>query len=224
MASSLGTARPPAQSGRKATMVGGGIGSLAAAAFMVRDGGIQGRDITVLEALPVLGGSLDATGDAASGYRLRGGRMLTTDNYECTWGLFKTIPSLNTPGQSVYEEIVAFNRLHLPHSRARLVDKHRAKPDVATMGFSLQDRKELLKLTLADETAMGATRITDWLSPPFFETNFWFMWGSSAILVQRGGAVAPYRRDCLMQWPGHGSAAGRILPARTWSASAASAG
>ena len=24
---------------------------------------------------------------------MRGGRMLTTDNYECTWGLFKSIPS-----------------------------------------------------------------------------------------------------------------------------------
>jgi len=73
--------------------VGGGIGSLAAA-FMIRDGGVPGRDITIYEVLPVLGGSLDAAGSPAEGYRLRGGRMLTTDNYECTWGLFKTIPSL----------------------------------------------------------------------------------------------------------------------------------
>ena len=25
--------------------------------------------------------------------------MLTTDNYECTWDLFKTIPSLASPGR-----------------------------------------------------------------------------------------------------------------------------
>ena len=39
---------------RKAYMVGGGIGSLAAAAFMIRDGGMHGRNITIFEALPSL--------------------------------------------------------------------------------------------------------------------------------------------------------------------------
>jgi len=82
---------------RKATLIGGGIGNLAAAAFMVRDVGVDGRNITILDALPVMGGSLDAGGNAASGYSLRGGRMLTTANYECTWDLFKTIPSLTSP-------------------------------------------------------------------------------------------------------------------------------
>lgn len=46
--------------GRKAYMVGGGIGSLAAAAFLIRDGNVPGRNITIYEAMPVLGGSLDA--------------------------------------------------------------------------------------------------------------------------------------------------------------------
>ena len=43
---------------RTATLVGGGIGTLAAAAFMIRDGGMAGSDITILDALPVMGGSL----------------------------------------------------------------------------------------------------------------------------------------------------------------------
>jgi hypothetical protein len=72
----------PKSVGPKAHMVGGGIGSLAAAAFMIRDGGVRGRNITIYEAMPVLGGSLDGGGSAAEGYTLRGGRMLTTDNYE----------------------------------------------------------------------------------------------------------------------------------------------
>ena len=66
----------------RAYMVGGGIGSLAAAAFMIRDGGVPGASISILEALPVLGGSLDGAGDPEHGYSLHGGRMLTTDNYE----------------------------------------------------------------------------------------------------------------------------------------------
>jgi oleate hydratase len=52
----------------KAYLVGGGIGSLAAAAFMVRDGGLHGEHITILEAAPIMGGSLDGAGDPAGGY------------------------------------------------------------------------------------------------------------------------------------------------------------
>ena len=164
---------------RKATLVGGGIGNLAAAAFMIRDGGVEGRDITVLDALPVMGGSLDAGGDAVRGYSLRGGRMLTTDNYECTWDLFKTIPSLTAPGRTVFEETLAFNERHHSHALARLVDRRVAKVGVPSMGFSMQDRFELLKLSSSDESALGSSRITDCLSPTFFETEFWLMWATT---------------------------------------------
>ncbi|OHV96484.1 oleate hydratase [Janthinobacterium lividum] len=164
---------------KKAYLVGGGIGSLAAAAFMIRDGGMQGSNITIFETSPVTGGSLDGGGNAEDGYTLRGGRMLTTDNYECTWDLFKSIPSLEHAGQSVYDETIAFNEQHIPHSRARLVDRNRFKVDVSSMGFSMQDRLELLKLTEADEDTLGSSAITDWLSPEFFDTKFWYMWATT---------------------------------------------
>ena len=163
----------------KAWLVGGGIGSMAAAAFMIRDGGIPGENISILEAAPLLGGSLDGAGDPSSGYSLRGGRMLTTDNYECTWDLFKSIPSLTHKGKSVFDETVEFNEKHRAHSMARLVDRRRAKVPVTSMGFSMQDRIELLKLSQASEETLAASRITDWLSPGFFESEFWFMWATT---------------------------------------------
>src|SRR5271166_7079925 len=92
----------------KAYLVGGGIGSLAAAAFMIRDGDLPGGNISILEESPLMGGSLDGAGDPASGYSMRGGRMLTTDNYECTWDLYKSLPSLKHPGKSVFDETVEF--------------------------------------------------------------------------------------------------------------------
>ena len=161
---------------RKAYFVGGGIGSLAGAAFLIRDGGMTGSQISILEADDLLGGSLDAGGDADRGYSMRGGRMLTTDNYECTWDLFKSIPSLTQPGRSVFEETLEFNEKHVSHAMARLVDCRRAKVPVASMGFSMHDRAELLKLVNAEESSLGNSRITDHLSPGFFETEFWFMW------------------------------------------------
>ena len=166
-------------SGTKAYLVGGGIGSLAAAAFLIRDGGFPGQNISIFEAMPVMGGSLDGTREPVSGYSLRGGRMFTTGNYECTWGLFKFVPSLHNEGQSVFQETEEFNAKHKTDSMARLVDRRRAKVPVKSMGFSMQNRVELLKLSRADEEALAADRITDWLSHGFFETEFWYMWATT---------------------------------------------
>lgn len=160
----------------RAYLVGGGIGSLAAAAFMIRDGGIPGGNISILESTPIMGGSLDGAGDPEGGYSLRGGRMLTTDNYECTWDLYKSIPSLSQKGKTVFDETVEFNEKYKAHSMARLVDSRRAKIPVTSMGFSMQNRIELLKLSNADEEKLATSCITDWLSPDFFETEFWYMW------------------------------------------------
>lgn len=162
-----------------AYLLGGGIGSLAAAAFMIRDGGLPGRNIFILEVKPILGGSLDGAGNPVDGYSMRGGRMLTSDNYECTWDLYKSIPSLSSPGKTVFDETMEFNERHKSNSMARLVDSRRAKVPVSSMGFSMQDRQELLKLSQADEDELAASRITDWLSPEFFKTEFWFMWATT---------------------------------------------
>ena len=178
---------------RKAHLVGGGIGALAAAAFMIRDGGLRGGNISIYEALPVLGGSLDAGGDHQQGYTLRGGRMLTTDNFECTWGLFKSIPSLVNPNQSVFDETVAFNQENRSHSRARLVDRNRAIVDVTSMGFSMSNRMELLKVMMAKEQDLGADRISDWLSADFFTTTFWHMWATT-FAFQPWHSAVEFRR------------------------------
>jgi len=177
----------------KAYLVGGGIGSLAAAAFMIRDGRLSGGNISILEAAPVMGGSLDGAGDPEGGYSLRGGRMLTTDNYECTWDLFKTIPSLNREGKTVFDETVEFNDRHKSNAMARLIDRRRAKVPVSSMGFSMRDRVELLKLSQASEDALAASCITDWLSPGFFETEFWFMW-STTFAFQPWHSAVEFKR------------------------------
>lgn len=47
--------------------VGGGLGSLTGAAYLLRDCGFDGKNIHIIEALPVTGGSNDACGDADMG-------------------------------------------------------------------------------------------------------------------------------------------------------------
>jgi len=160
----------------KCYFIGSGIGSLAGAAFLIRDGNVPGQDITIFEKTLPLGGSLDGVRLADGSYSLRGGRMLTTDHYECTWGLLSSIPSVSDRDKSVHDETIGFNTTYGAHSKARLVDRNRHRVDVSTMGFSMHDRMELLRLTEASEEKLGNTRITDWLSPPFFDSNFWLMW------------------------------------------------
>lgn len=72
-----------------------------------------------------------------------------------------------------------FNEKHKSHSMARLVDGRRAKVPVTSMGFSMRDRVELLKLSRTEESTLGASRITDWFSPGFFQSEFWYMWATT---------------------------------------------
>jgi oleate hydratase len=187
----------------KAYMIGSGIGSLAAAAFMIRDGGVPGGDITIYERLSVLGGCLDGARLPDGAYSLRGGRMLTFDHYECTWDLLSTIPSLEHPGKTIREETEAFNELYKAHSRARLVDRNRHKIDVSSMGFSMADRLELVALAEASEEKLGTSRITDWLSPDFFKTNFWHMWQTTFAFQPWHSAVEfkRYLRRFMNEYP-----------------------
>ncbi|GIP21148.1 oleate hydratase [Paenibacillus sp. J22TS3] len=165
--------------GRQVYFVGGGIASLAGAAFLVRDCGFPGEQIHIIEEMKILGGSNDGAGNGNEGYVIRGGRMLNDETYENTWNLLSSIPSLEHPGLSVREEIIAFDTAHPTHSNARLVNKDGQVEDVTSMGFDMVDRMAMLKLIMTPEAKMGKARINDWFGPHFFETNFWYMWATT---------------------------------------------
>ena len=97
------------QDDTKVYLIGGGIASLAAAAFLIRDAEVPGRNIVILEQLDRLGGSLDGSGSAEHGYVLRGGRMIES-KYVCTYDLFSSIPALDDT-KTVTQEIVDWNKL-----------------------------------------------------------------------------------------------------------------
>ena len=55
-----------------AYIVGSGLDSLAAACFLVRDGPMPGKNITILEAMDIAGGACDGIFDPSRGYVMRG--------------------------------------------------------------------------------------------------------------------------------------------------------
>ena len=61
---------------RRAYLIGGGLASMAAAAYLVRDCKFPGKQITIYEGMHILGGSNDGIGTPERGFVCRGGRML----------------------------------------------------------------------------------------------------------------------------------------------------
>ncbi|MGZ5238809.1 MAG: oleate hydratase [Caldimonas sp.] len=161
--------------GLKAYLVGGGIASLAAAVYLIRDGQVAGRNIHILEELK-LGGSLDAGGSPEQGYSMRGSRMYGPA-YVLMHELLSSIPSVDNPKRSVAQDTVAFWEAAPWDAKARLVENAKIV-EASVLGFSNKDRVDLIEFMLAPEDALGVKRIDECFEPHFLETNFWFMWRS----------------------------------------------
>ena len=78
---------------KSAWLVGSGLASLSAAAFLIRDGHMPGEHIHILEQAELPGGACDGRMVPELGFVIRGGREME-NHYECLWDLYRSIPSL----------------------------------------------------------------------------------------------------------------------------------
>jgi oleate hydratase len=174
-------------------LVGGGIASLAAAAFMIRDGDVRGHNITIIEAQDKFGGSLDGAGTPKEGYVLRGGRMFES-KYSCTFALFASIPTLDGK-TTVTAETLAWNNTMRTSSKARLIVDGR--PETAPQfGLSETDILAIERMSLEPEAMLGRATIADQFGDGFFETDFWLMWRTT-FAFQPWHSAAEFRRYIL---------------------------
>ncbi|QAA33390.1 oleate hydratase [Clostridium manihotivorum] len=162
---------------KKAYLVGGGIASLAAAAFLIRDGHMPPENIHILEESQVFGGSMDGAGNAEDGYSARGGRELES-RMECLYELYSFIPSLTNPERTVLDEFRELNIAEPIKSHCRLVENKGQKANFSTLGLEFEDIISLNKLVLAHDDEIGNATCEQWFKPHFFETNFWYFWRS----------------------------------------------
>lgn len=174
-------------------LVGGGIASLAAAAFLIRDGDIPGGNIIIFEEAEKSGGSLDAAGSSKNGYIIRGGRMIES-KYLCTYDLFSSIPTLDD-SKTVTEEIFEWNCAMKTSSKSRLF---RGGRRVSAPKFGLSEGHILAmeRLELQPEMVLGRTSISDHFDPSFFKTDFWFMW-CSTFAFQPWHSAVEFKRYLL---------------------------
>ncbi len=172
-------------------LIGSGIASLACATYLIKDAGVSGKNIHILEQDNIVGGACDGAGDADTGFIVRGGRMHEA-HYACYWDLLSNIPSYDDPSFSVKDESFAFSQQFVSNSHARLL-KDGKKVDVSTFGLSFKHKIDLLKLSFVSENSLGCKKIEDWFDQKFFVTNFWYIW-TTMFAFQRWSSLAEMRR------------------------------
>ncbi|MET3009659.1 oleate hydratase [Stenotrophomonas koreensis] len=167
---------PPGVEQRKAWIVGSGIAGLAAAFYLIRDGHMPGKNITLIDALDIEGGSLDGSGNPEDGYLVRGGREMNW-HYENLWDMFQDVPALELPeGFSVLDEYRLANDSDSNWSKSRLMHQQgKVVADFARFGLTRKQQWEIVSLLLKRKDELDDLTIQDHFSEGFLQTHFWFL-------------------------------------------------
>ena len=161
---------------KSAYIVGSGLGALAAACFLVRDGQMKGENVHILEKDKIPGGACDGYYYNDVGYIMRGGREMD-NHFECMWDLFHSIPSIETEGVSVLDEYYWLNKADPNYSLMRATEK--CGQDAHTdKKFSISDKgaMEIMKLFFTPDEDLYDKRINEVFDNEVFNSNFWLYW------------------------------------------------
>ena len=161
---------------KSAYIVGSGLGALAAACYLVRDGQMKGEHVHILEKEPLLGGACDGYQYDNLGYVMRGGREMD-NHFECMWDLLRSIPSIETEGVSVLDEYYWLNKKDPNYSLMRATINQ--GEDAQTGGkFNISDKgsKEILKLFFTPDEELYDKKIDELFDEEVLNSNFWMYW------------------------------------------------
>lgn len=179
--------------------IGGGLGSLAGAAYLLRDCGFEGKNIHIIEALPVTGGSNDACGNPETGWVMRGERMLNRQTYENFWDILSSIPSLDSEGMSVTDEIFKFSEENPCFAKARFLDESGEIMDASSYGLNKAHYMQLINLWKSAPADLDDVTIEDWFDDEFFTTIFWYAY-EATFAFQPWSSVEEFKRYTLRFW------------------------
>ena len=161
---------------KSAWLVGSGLASLSAAAFLIRDGQMPGDHIHILEEAALPGGACDGLRMGELGFVIRGGREME-NHYECLWDLYRSIPSLEVEGASVLDEFYWLNKDDPNFSRNRATLQQGESADTGNR-FELSDEAalQLMRLFFTPDEDLYDKTIDDVLDESFYRSNFWLYW------------------------------------------------
>ncbi|MDO5377252.1 MAG: oleate hydratase [Clostridia bacterium] len=168
--------KPEGVEEKSAHIVGTGLAALTAACYLVRDGQMAGERIHIYEKDPIPGGACDGYAYPGLGYVMRGGREMD-NHFEVMWDLLRSIPSIETEGQSVLDEYYYLNKRDPNYSLCRATVNR--GEDAHTDGkFGLSDRAamEIMHLFFTPDEQLYDKKITDYFDDEVLNSNFWLYW------------------------------------------------
>jgi oleate hydratase len=181
--------KPGGVDNKTAWLVGAGLASMSAAAFMIRDGQLPGAKITILERLALPGGALDGIKEPKRGFIIRGGREME-DHMECLWDLFRSVPSIEIEGASVLDEFYWLNKDDPNRSLCRAtVNRGQDAHTDGLFALNAKAQKEIVKVFLASRAEMENKRINEVFSRDFLDSNFWLYWRTMFAFEEWHGAL-----------------------------------
>lgn len=167
----------------QAWLVGSGIASLAAAVHLIKDAGVPGPNIHILDLHLGSGGEMRSFGDTKHGYYLpfqcqphfHGG---------CIMDLLSLVPSRDDKSTSLKDSLQSFEKSEQPPANAITRALRRGTPvpeHVYTNGIQvgLKHRMGLIHLILESEKALGSKSIDEIFDQSFFQTEFWMLWSTT---------------------------------------------
>ncbi len=165
--------KPENVESKRAHIIGSGIAGLAAAVYLVQDAGMPGKNITIYESRPNLGGCLEAFGSAEDGYLSTGARE-PEPYFQCMWELCGRIPSLEEPGKTVLDETVEFNKKYPIYCNTRFLEKQ-GKVDETQHQMELDPANgmKLMQLLMTPDKDLENVSLADWFDADYFESNMW---------------------------------------------------
>ena len=168
--------KPEGVERKSAYIVGTGLAALTAACYLVRDGQMPGKHIHIFEKDPIPGGACDGWEYPGLGYVMRGGREMD-NHFEVMWDLFRSIPSIETPGQTVLDEYYYLNKRDPNYSLCRAtMDRGQDARTDGKFGLSDKGAMEIMRLFFTPDEDLYDRPITDFFSDEVLSSNFWLYW------------------------------------------------
>ena len=214
---------------KSAYIIGTGLAGLTAAFYLVRDAGLKGERIHLLEKMDITGGSCDGRKDISKGFIMRGGREMD-NHFEVMWDMFRDVPSLKNPDLSVLDEYYRLNKEDPNFSLCRAtVDCGKNAHTDGKFNLDRDSAMALSRLFITPEEDLEDISISEVMPDSFWDTNFWLYWQTMFAFQKWSSALEMKRYLCryvhhidglpdfsALRFTRYNQYESLILPLQTW--------
>lgn len=168
---------------RNIYFAGGGLAALSGAYYLIRDCGIPGDSIHILEESSSFGGAFNIGGSSETGYVCTSPKLLSQRCHPNLMDMLRQLRSVNTDEATVYDEIADYADANPLCENARIIDSEGGLVS-SGFGLSLGSLREIRSLLKKKDEELSDISIAEFftLAPSFFDSNLWTIVSSSYIL------------------------------------------